>query len=305
MKRAIITGATGAIGTALIQELISRKIEVLVFCRENSTRNERIPEHPLVTKCTCDLKDLATVENTTGKTYDVFYHFAWAGTIGSARNDMYLQNDNVRYSLDAVKAAKRFGCTTFIGAGSQAEYGRVEGTLCPNTPTQPENGYGIAKLCSGLMTREQAHSLGMRHIWMRVLSIYGPNDGAKTMIMSVLNSMQNGCIPQCTKGEQKWDYLYSKDAATAFYLVGEKGKDGKTYVLGSGQIDTLSNYIETLCREFGFTKGAALGAIPYAPKQVMYLCADISDLQYDTGFIPQYTFNDGIKETILWFKENT
>ncbi|QUO20772.1 NAD(P)-dependent oxidoreductase [Clostridiaceae bacterium Marseille-Q4143] len=304
MKRAVISGATGAIGTALIYELISQNVEILVLCRKESSRNDRIPEHPLVKKCFCSLEELASLENNTEKTYDVFYHFAWTGTIGSGRNDMYLQNLNVKYALDAVDVAARFGCHTFIGAGSQAEYGRVEGLLKAETPAFPENGYGIAKLCAGFMTREYAHSKGLKHIWTRILSVYGPYDGMKTMVMSVLSSIANGEAPRCTKGEQKWDYLYSKDAALAFRLLGEKGVDGKTYVIGSGKICTLSSYINKMCELTGTGIQAELGAIPYAPRQVMYLGADISELANDTGFAPKYSFEEGMKETIRWFREN-
>ena len=305
MKSAIITGATGAIGTALLQELISQNVEVLVLCRKNSDRNSRIPEHPLIKKCFCDLDGLEKLENTSGHSYDVFYHFAWSGTIGEARNDMYLQTRNVKHAIDAVEVAKRFGCHTFVGAGSQAEYGRVEGMLRPDTPTFPEMGYGIAKLCGGLMTREHAHELGLKHIWVRILSVYGPNDGAKTMIMTVLNDIQHRQVPKCTKGEQKWDYLYSKDAARAFYLLGDKGKDGKTYVLGSGNVNPLSDYINIVCELASEDIKANLGAIPYSPKQVMYLGADISELQKDTGFSPRYTFEEGMRETIHWFEEQS
>lgn len=140
MKRAVITGATGAVGTALVKELASNGIEVLVLCRKGSKRNGQIPEYELVTKKYCALNELAAVQNDTGKNYDIFYHFAWEGTTGAARNDMYLQNQNVRYALDAVAAAKRFGCHTFIGAGSQAEYGRVEGLLKPDTPHISRDG---------------------------------------------------------------------------------------------------------------------------------------------------------------------
>lgn len=114
MKRAIITGATGAIGTALIKELIDAESEILVLTREDSKRNQNIPVHPLVQKKYCSLNELSDLENDTGKNYDVFYHFAWSGTSGLARNDMYMQNLNVKYALDAVGAAKRFGCSTFI-----------------------------------------------------------------------------------------------------------------------------------------------------------------------------------------------
>ncbi len=295
MVRAIITGATGAIGTALIKELIDNNIEVLVFCHTESKRESNIPVHPLVQKKYCSLMQLADVKNDTQKKYDVFFHLAWAGTSGSARNDMYQQNKNVKYALDAVSAAKKFGCDIFIGAGSQAEYGRFEGALKHDTPVFPENGYGMAKLCAGHMTREYAHQLGLRHIWVRILSIYGPNDGANSMVMSTINKFQSGIIPEFTKSEQIWDYLFSYDAAKAFRLLGEKGIDGKTYVLGSGISRPLKEYIYEIKKVFSPDAEIKIGSIPYAEKQVMHLCADISELTKDTGFIPEYNFLEGLK----------
>lgn len=298
MKRAIITGATGAVGTALIHELISNGIEVLVFCRKESKRNSQIPEHNLVTKKYCSLDELATVQNDTKKDYDVFYHFAWEGTTGQTRNDMYLQNQNVRYALDAVNAAKRFGCHTFIGAGSQAEYGRVEGILKSDTPTFPETGYGIAKLCAGQMTRECAHQVEMRHIWVRILSIYGPNDNSQSMVMSTIIKLQKGEVPKFTKGEQLWDYLYSADAARAFSKLGDYGTDGKIYVLGSGNAMPLAEYIRILRDVVNPDMDIDLGAIPYSPRQVMHLEADITELLKDVGWLPHVSFEEGIKRII-------
>ena len=302
MKRVVITGATGAIGTALIREMIENEIEVLVLCRTNSERNKRIPNHPLVKVKYCSLEQLNEVKNDTGKRYDVFYHFAWLGTTGDARNDTHLQNQNIAYALDAVHAATEFGCDVFIGAGSQAEYGRVDGILKPNTPTVPENGYGIAKLCAGFMTREKAHQEGMKHIWVRILSVYGPNDGAQSMVMSTINSLQKGIVPKCTKGEQMWDYLYNGDAAKAFRLLGEKGVDGKNYVLGSGKVRPLAEYIKEIQKIVNPSCALGLGEIPYAPKQVMHLQADISDLQQDTGFEPNTDFATGIQQILEWRK---
>ena len=297
MKRAIIAGATGAIGTALINELVLNNIEVLVLVRPESLRSRNIPEHPLVSTIECGMDGYKILQNTTGKDFDVFYHFAWAGTSGIGRQNMYLQNENVKYALDAVEMAARFGCKRFVGAGSQAEYGRVEGKLTPDTPVFPENGYGIAKLCAGQMTRILAGQLGMEHIWMRVLSVYGPNDGNQSLVMSVMNSLRAGEIPKCTKGEQMWDYLFSGDAARAFRLAAEKGIDGKTYVLGGGQVRPLKNYIEEIRDVVSPEAQIGFGEIPYAEKQVMYLCADISELVQDTGYEPQVTFKDGIEQT--------
>ena len=298
MKRAIVTGATGAVGSALINELLECGIEVLVFCREDSGRNSNIPKHPLLTVKYCSLEQLYSVENDTGKIFDVFYHLAWKGTTGEERNDMYLQNQNIRYALDAVGAAVRFGCKKFVGAGSQAEYGRVEGVLKPETPVFPENGYGIAKLCAGQMTREYAHQLEMEHIWVRILSVYGPNDGSQSMVMSTINKLRNNEVPKFTKGEQLWDYLYSGDAAKAFRLIGEKGIDGKIYVLGSGNAKPLAEYIKEIQSVVNPECKIALGEIPYDEKQVMHLQADISGIKNDLGWEPQINYEEGIRKVV-------
>lgn len=234
MKRAVITGPTGAIGTALTEYLESKGIEVVAVVRPGSKRADRIKESRLVRKTECDLSDLRELPKLIEGGADVFYHFGWEGTFGDSRNDMYLQNRNVKYALDAVEAAESLGCRRFIGAGSQAEYGRFEGKLNDKTPVFPENGYGIAKLCAGQMTKISARQKGIEHIWTRILSIYGPCDGDNTMVTSTIRKLLAGETPQCTKGEQMWDYLYSKDAAKAMYLLGIKGVSGRTYCIGSG-----------------------------------------------------------------------
>ena len=303
MKRAVITGPTGSIGIALINELEANGIEVVAVVRPGSKRADRIKESSLVKCVKCDLSKLDKLPELIPDGADVFYHFGWDGTFGDSRNNMKGQNLNVKYALDAVETASKLGCKTFVGAGSQAEYGRFEGKLNGSTPTFPENGYGIAKLCAGQMTRIMCQQKGIKHIWTRILSIYGPYDGEKTMVMSTIDRLLKGEVPSCTKGEQMWDFLYSKDAALAMRLLGEKGIDGKIYCIGSGQARPLKEYINIMGESIDSTIQIGFGDIPYSPNQVMYLCADIEDLKADTGFEPQYTFEKGIVETIQWCRQ--
>ena len=305
MKRVIITGPTGSIGTALIEHLIQNDVEVLAVVRRNSKRKSNIVKHPLVKCIELNLDELESISQfTEGNMYDVFFHFGWDGTFGNSRNNMQGQLLNIQYTLDAVEAASRAGCKKFIGAGSQAEYGRVEGNLSATTPVFPENGYGIAKLCAGQMSRILCEQKGIEHIWTRILSVYGPNDGLSTMVMSTIAKLLKGQRASLTQGEQKWDYLYSKDAGKAMYLLGEKGQSGKVYCIGSGQIKRLKDYIEVIKENIDSNAELGYGEIPYSEKQVMYLCADISELEQDTGFMPDYCFEEGIKETIDWYKDN-
>ncbi len=303
MKRAVITGPTGAIGIALIRKLIEENTEILVITRKESLRNNNIPVHPLITRIYCPLDGFGKLENTTGKKYDVFYHLAWMGAVGQGRHDMYMQNENVKYALDAVGAAKRFGCRLFIGAGSQAEYGKYEGTLKPDTPVFPTMGYGFAKLCAGQMTREYAHQLGLKHIWVRILSVYGPNDGLQSMVMSTICKLKAGETPQYTRAEQQWDYLYNGDAALALYLLGKNGQDGKVYVLGSGCVRQLSDYIMQIRDIVAPGTQIRLGDLPYNKDQTMYLCADLTEITNDVGFVPQISFEEGIRRTEKWLME--
>ena len=303
--RIVITGATGAVGTALIAEGIRQNVEMLVICRKASKRQQQIPDHPLVKVLELNMEEYETYQPPEGEMpYDVFYHFAWGGTTGDGRNDCEIQGKNIRYALDAAALAKRFGCSAFVGAGSQAEYGRVEGNLNSQTPAFPENGYGMAKLCAGQMTRLYCRQAGMRHVWTRILSIYGPGDGAGSMVMSAIHRLLAGETPAFTKGEQQWDYLYSGDAAKALLLLGEKGHDGGVYCLGSGKARPLADYIGMIRDAIDPRLSVALGAVPYAPGQVMYLCADIAKLKEDTGFAPEVSFEEGIKKTIMWVKEH-
>ena len=302
MKRVMITGPTGAIGVALIQELILHDIEVIAVVRPGSNRKENIPEHKLVRVVECGLNQLDKLPRLIDEPCDTFYHLGWDGTFGNARNNMQGQLKNIQYTLDAVKVAKLLGCKRFVGAGSQAEYGRTEEKLTASTPAFPENGYGIAKLCAGQMSRILCEQEGLEHIWTRILSVYGPYDGENTLIMSVIRTLLKGEKPATTKGEQQWDYLYSKDAAYAFYLLGEKGISGKTYCIGSGKTRALKDYITIIRNQIDESLTLGIGELPYAEKQVMHLCADISELEKDTGFIPQYEFEIGIKETIEWLQ---
>ncbi len=297
MKRAILSGATGAVGTALIQKLIQENVEVLVLARNDSKRLSVLPKHELVTVRFCSLEEMATLSNDTGREYDVFYHLAWGGTFGPARNDMYLQNKNVQYALDAVALAKRLGCHTFLGAGSQAEYGRTDAVMSETTPTFPETGYGMAKLCAGQMTRAYAHELGLKHIWVRILSVYGENDGAGSMISTTIEKLLRHERPVFTAGTQLWDYLYSGDAANALFLLGENGRDGRVYVTASGETAPLRDYITRL-RDV-VAPGAELGFGEYASAAPpISIQADITPLRQDVGFAPQVSFEEGIRRIL-------
>lgn len=303
IQTAVVTGPTGAIGIALCEKLLRENVTVYAVCRPGSSRIKDLPKAAALHVVECDAKELATLpQKMEGVSVDAFFHFAWAHTIGQGRNDMPAQIENIQSAIDAVRAAKALGCQVFLGAGSQAEYGRVEGLLKSDTPAFPENGYGMAKLCAGQMSRVEAKALDIDHVWVRILSVYGPHDGPMTMISGTIRKLLAGERPALTAGIQRWDYLYAGDAADAFYLAACHGRNGAVYPLGSGQAMPLKDYIIQMRDAIDPALPLGLGEVPYGPLQVMHLQADISALQADTGFAPKTPFAEGIRRTMDWVK---
>lgn len=302
MNKFIITGATGMIALAVVRYIIRQENDPEIYCviRPGSMKRGNIPQNSAVHIIECDLNELDRLPLLIHSPCDVFYHFAWDGTSASSRNNAFLQMNNIKYTLDAVNAAHALGCSCFIGAGSQAEYGRVGQDITPDTPASAETGYGIAKCAAGQLSRLLCNELDMRHIWTRILSIYGPYDGENTLVMSCIRAFLVREKIALTKGEQIWDYLHCDDAARALFLMAEKGSDGAIYPLGCGIGRPLSEYILTIRDIISPSLQPGIGELPYSENQVMHLCADITSLTRDIGFLPEISFENGIRMTVEW-----
>ena len=293
MKKIIITGATGMIGSALVREALKQDYDITCLVRTESARIKNIPQHDRVHIIDCNISNYKSLE--LKEHYDIFIHLAWNKTTGNGRDDVDSQLQNIQYTLDAVRLAKRCGCNIFIGAGSQAEYGIQKVPLTPELPVNPESGYGIAKYTAGKLVGMLCKQIGIRFNWMRILSVYGSNDGENTLISYVIRELKAGRSPKLTKCEQMWDYLYCDDAARAFLAVAEHGVDGKFYPLGSGKGRRLSEYLEDIKTVINPNIELGFGKKEYYPHQPMHLVADVSELEKDTGWKSFILFRDGVK----------
>lgn len=296
MNNIIVTGATGCVGSAVVRRALAKDIFVTCIVHKGSKRLSNLPADDRIKIVECNLSDYATL-NLEGE-YDAFIHLSWEKTFGASRDDAEVQTRNIQYTLDAVHLAHRCGCKVFVGAGSQAEYGVQTVPLTPGLPVKPESGYGIAKYAAGKLSAMLCKSLGLRQNWVRILSVYGPNDGENTLISYVIRELKAGNSPELTKCEQIWDYLYADDTGDAILAVAEKGIDGKAYPLGSGIGRRLSEYIEDIRQTINPPVEVKFGAKEYYPHQPMYLVADLKELTKDTGWMPGYPFVDGLKQFV-------
>ncbi|RHS87553.1 NAD(P)-dependent oxidoreductase [Clostridium sp. AM42-36] len=302
MKKVIVTGATGMIGASMIQQMLADGIQVTAVCRPNSKKRKNLMNHNLLDIFECDINDLSKLSEQLPHDYDTFYHFAWDGTYGASRDDVMLQEANVKNTLIAVETAHDLGCSVFVGAGSQAEFGYVNGELSDDIPKNPITGYGIAKLTAGKLSALLCEQYGIRQSWGRIVSTYGPGDNSYTMVMSSIIGMLKGERLSFTKGDQIWDYVYGGDCSKAFYLIGKSGKHGKAYTIGSGKSRPLRDYIMDIRDVINPKLEIGIGEREYYPNQVMHLTADIHELTEDTGFVPSVDFKEGIRKTIEWYE---
>ena len=298
INNAIVTGSTGMIGRALVRTLTAENIRVYALKGPGFPLNDEVFENPLVTVIDADISDTVAAAKSIPEKCDALFHFAWLGTFGGNRDDAYLQNDNIKFTIDACRLAEMTGCSVFVGAGSQAECGAITEKLTPNTLGNPQTGYGIAKFAAGKLSKLYCENHNIRHCWTRILSVYGVGMNPDTLLPSAIKKVLNHEHCGFTKGEQDWDYLYCDDCALAFLRIAENGVHGKTYPIGSGNTRKLREFIETACYETDKNADISFGEIPYNKNQAMYLCADISELTADTGFVPQINFRDGIKKVI-------
>lgn len=304
MDRVVVTGATSMIGYAVVEELVKNSVKVYAVVRPNSDNIGRLDIFRNITIVECALNEISTLKDKINEQCDVFYHFAWGHT-GAKRNDnLKYQTENINFTIDAVDSAKALGCKKFIGAGSQAEYGVVNKTsIDENTPVNPCTPYGICKYTACKLAFEQCKRLDIDCVWTRIFSVYGTYNKKSAMISSCIEKMLKKEETFFTKGEQMWDYMYSKDIGKAFYMLGENGIAGNVYNIGSGKARPLYEYINIINEYTQNTAKVNLGAVPYPENAVMNLCADISKLTAHTGFKPVYTFEQGIKENIEFIRD--
>lgn len=299
MKKIVVTGATSMIGIALIEECIKNNVEVLAVVREKSPHMDRLPKSEYIQICECNLDKLTTIERT--EKYDVFYHFAWDYTSKANRDNPVLQEKNIKYTLDAVELAKKLGCHKFIGAGSQAEYGKVDGIINQNTAVNPEIAYGMSKYAAGKLSERMCDQYGITHIWGRIFSVYGNYDNEGTMLVYAIDQFLAKNPAKFSAATQMWDYLHENDAGKIFYLLGKNIEKNYVYRIANGNQKRLKEFILELKDVFGagaeceFAEGAE-------SNNLLGLQVDVSDLEKDIGYIPQTSFQEGIKNMIEYRK---
>lgn len=300
MKKAIVTGANGFVGSALIRELLSHGVEVVALDRTGC--NQNLPQD--VTFLPCELSDIASLKDhpeTAGA--DIFYHFAWAGSAGPARSDTALQLQNAQWTIDSLRAAKALGCQRFVCAGSIMEHETIAAAFAQENKPGLGYIYGSGKLVAHTMCKSVAADIGIDLMWAKITNAYGAGEVSPRFVNTTIRKILHGEPLQFTSGTQNYDFVYITDVARAFYLIGEKGKPFCDYMIGSSHARPLREFVLEMKRSLAPEREFIFGDIPFTGIDLPLTQFDCTQTEQDTGFRAEISFFNGVRMTMDWIRE--
>lgn len=303
MKRAIVTGATGFIGSWLTEELLNTGYEVTLIVRDSSKLIDNIKKNKDVVIVEKSLEYLEA-KDIPDLNYDVFFNLAWAGVSSEQKNDASLQISNIKAALNALRVSKELKCKKYIATGTVAEYALTTDVMDLNARQSPNDMYGAAKVSAHYFLEVEARKLQQPFVWVVVPSTFGERRTDNNIITYTITTLLKNERPCYGNLEQMWDFLYVAEVARALRLIAENGKVDKVYGIGSGQYRPLKDYIQIIRDIINPNLSLGIGDIQSLSKQSFSSCVNIYELIKDTGFQPQVSFEDGIKKTISYWISN-
>ena len=300
-RRILVTGATGFIGRQTLPLLVERGFEVHALSSQAAPTAERAGEAG-VQWHRADLLDPASIDPLCERVRpDVLLHLAWVTTPGVyTRTPTNL--DWVAASLRLARSAAQHGATRLVSAGTCFEYHHGPGD-CHETTTvlTPDTLYGASKVALGGLLDAFASEVGVANAWGRVFFLYGPHEHPDRLVASVARALLAGDTAACSVGTQERDFLHVRDVAAAFVAL--VGSDVRGAVnIGSGDALTVRDLVLEIGEQIGRPDLIALGARPLSPRDPPRVVAHTGRLRDEVGFRPSFTWQQGLRDTIAWWR---
>lgn len=316
----VVTGATSFVGSGAVKELLNRGHHVFAVLRVDSRKRdvlagisgmpdghagENIPGLPgKLTVLEMDLGELLGLSEKIDEACDVFLHMGWRGAGSDSRRNDEVQEESVKDTLNAVRAAKLLGCKRFLFTGSQAEYGVHDSLMTEDTPCAPTSPYGRAKLSVCRLAGALCEELSIDYGHARIFSTYGTGDHPWSLISSCIKRFEAGEVMELSDCTQMWNFMYIDDAGRAIADLaeynGRLSDHGSVFNLAGPMEETakLKVFVEKLYELCGKKGSLKYGVHPANAEGVVNLIPDISKMERITGWAPKIRFEQGIRKVL-------
>ena len=297
MKKVIITGANGFIGSSLIKKMVANNVEVVAV--DITFAGDRLPATDLITKIEPGV-DAALADKIPAGEYDAFYHLAWRGVNGAEKADPTVQLANIQMAVDCANICKKLSVKKYLCAGTVAE----NATFSLSNLQQTSGGmmYGVAKHACRLIVEDYCKNIGQNFVWMQFSNIYGVGNKTGNLVSYTLGELMAGKEATFSPALQPYDFSYVEDLIEAVYRLGANETKKAFYYIGSGSPRILKNYLLRIGELVGYADKVGIGIRPDdGIKYSMDMFCN-KDLVEAVGEYVSTDFDNGINKTIAWLK---
>lgn len=296
MKKAVVTGGAGFIGSHLVDLLLENGFAVTVLDNMSTGRPENLSHqsgNDNLEVVVQDIADSAAISGYFAGADYVFHLAALADIVPSIQNPVEYHHSNVNGTLGVLQAAKEAGIKKLVYAASSSCYGIPDSYPTPESAEiRPQYPYALTKNVGEqyVMHWEQVYDLPA--VSCRFFNVYGPRSrtsGTYGAVFGVFlkQKIEGKPFTVVGDGEQTRDFTFVTDICSALLAAAESELSGEIINVGTGNPQSINKLVSLL--------GGEVTYIPKRPGEPDCTCADITKIRRLLGWEPRVSFEDGVK----------
>lgn len=311
----LVTGGAGFIGSQFVRALLLGQLpsgegaQVTVLDNLTYSGNEEnlapVAGHPGYTFVHGDIRDYGTVDDVM-RGQDAVVHFAAESHVDrSIADSSPFVTTNVLGTQVLLDAAKRHGVGRFVHVSTDEVYGSIaEGSWTEDWPLAPNSPYSASKAGSDLLALSYHRTHGMDVVVTRCSNNYGPYHFPEKMIpLFTTNLLDGRKVPLYGEGLNVRDWLHVSDHCRGIEMVLRGGRAGEIYHIGGGTEVTNKELTGLLLNACGAGWDMVEHVADRKGHDLRYSLS-ISKIQEELGYTPLVTFEQGLADTVQWYRDN-
>jgi len=308
-KNVFVTGASGLIGSWLVKELLDKKANIFILMRDRIPTSELTLSGNInkVTVVDGSLENYSTILQAFKKNkIDTCFHLG-AQTIvqTAARSPLSTFESNIKGTWNLLEAARLSNLRAVIVASSDKAYG--DSPKLPYTEDMPllgNNLYDVSKVCTDLIATTYHHKYGLRVCISRCGNIFGGGDlNFNRIVPGTIKSLLNDEAPIIrSDGTLVRDYLYVKDAVSAYLALGEQAElvAGHAFNFGTNKPRSVLEFTQQIMDVVG--KQIKPKILNQAKNEIQTQYLSSKKAQKILKWSPKYSIKEALQETVEWYK---
>lgn len=310
-RTVLVTGADGFVGSHLVDELLHHGARVLAVVRRSSRSQVTLRFNNLSPRAVgnlrtliqTDLADSSAIATLAAVQADTWFHLAADAHVPASLNHpSAVIHTNVVSTVNVLEAARVARPRHLLVTSSSEVYGSHNTAITEQYPLIPATPYAASKVACDRIAWSYHNTFGLPLTIVRPFNCYGPRHVYDVVPIFFARALRGEPLVVNGDGSQTRDLTYVKDTVNAFLRLAGLTPAGDSYNIGTGVDHDILGLARLIVRMTG-SKSEVRMAEPRAG-EVQTLRADAAKLRRSTGWAPQYSLEDGIKENLAWFREN-